>query len=48
MLEQVEEKIRELKKQQRDEYYKKKDSDLIQWGLTSNKKGSKSAPLVSN
>ena len=46
MLEQVENKIRELKKQQRDEYYKKKDSDLIQWGLTSNKKGSKSAPLV--
>lgn len=46
MLEQVENKIRELKKQQKDEYYRKKDADLIQWGLTSSKSGNKTTPLV--
>lgn len=46
MLEQVENKIIELKQQQKDEYYKKKDEDLLSWGLTGTKKGKKSVPLI--
>ena len=46
MLDKVEEKIQELEKMQRDEYNKKKKSDLEQWGLTSMKSGGKTAPLV--
>ena len=45
MLEQVEQKINELKKQQKEEYYKKKDADLISWGLVDNK-NSKGIPLI--
>ena len=43
---QVEEKIRELKQQQREEYYRRKKADLNQWGLQTKKSGSKKAPLV--
>ena len=46
MLDRVEEKIRELEKMQREEYYKKKKSDLEQWGLTTQKNGGHAAPLV--
>ena len=35
MLEQVENKIKELSEQQKEEYYRKKDADLLEWGLTS-------------
>ncbi len=46
MLEQVEQKIQELKKLQAEEYYKKKDSDLNTWGLTSKKNGKKTTPII--
>ena len=46
MLEQVEKKINELKKQQKEEYYKKKDADLISWGLVDDHKNSKGLPLI--
>lgn len=46
MIDKVEAKIAELKKQQREEYYRKKEADLAQWGLGPQKKGKKSAPLV--
>ena len=46
MLDKVEAKIEELKKLQREEYYKKKDADLAQWGLATQKKGKKAAPMV--
>ena len=46
MLDKVEAKIAELKKLQRDEYYKKKNADLAQWGLTSKKKNKKNPPVV--
>ena len=46
MLDKVEAKIAELKKQQRDEYYKKKEADLAKWGLATQKKGKKSTPVV--
>lgn len=46
MLDKVEEKIRELEKMQREEYNKKKKSDLDSWGLTTRKSGGKTAPLV--
>lgn len=46
MLEQVEQKIQELKKLQAEEYYKKKDSDLNTWGLTTRKNGKKTAPII--
>ncbi len=46
MLDKVEAKIAELKKLQREEYYKKKDADLAQWGLSTRKKGKNAAPLV--
>ena len=46
MLDQVEAKIEELKKQQREEYYKKKEADLEEWGLHTRKTGKKSTPVV--
>lgn len=46
MLDQVEDKIRELEKMQRDEYNNMKKADLEQWGLTTRKAGGKNAPLV--
>ncbi len=46
MLEQVESKIQELKKQQAEEYYKKKDADLNAWGLTANRSGNKTTPII--
>ena len=46
MLEQVELKIKELKKLQADEYYKRKDADLDAWGLTSKKNGKKTTPII--
>ena len=46
MLDKVESKIAELKKLQREEYYKKKDADLAQWGLTTKKKSKKNPPVV--
>ena len=46
MLDKVESKIAELKKLQREEYYKKKDADLAQWGLLTRKKGKNAAPTV--
>ena len=48
MLEQVEQKIQELKKLQAEEYYKKKDADLNTWGLTSKKNGKKTTPIIVN
>lgn len=48
MLEQVEQKIQELKKLQAEEYYKKKDADLSTWGLTSRKNGKKTTPIIVN
>ena len=41
MLEQVENKIQELKKLRAEEYYKKKDADLRAWGLTTKVDGKK-------
>ena len=41
MLEQVENKIQELKKLRAEEYYKKKDADLKAWGLTAKVDGKK-------
>lgn len=46
MLEQVEQKIQELKKVQAEEFYKKKDTDLSAWGLTSKKNGKKTTPII--
>ena len=46
MLDKVEAKIAELKKQQREEYYRKKEADLAKWGLATQKKGKKSTPVV--
>ena len=46
MLDQVEEKIRELEKMQREEYNNMKKADLEQWGLTTRKESGKTAPLV--
>lgn len=46
MLEQVELKIQELEKAQAEEYYKKKESDLRNWGLVSKKENGKVTPLV--
>ena len=46
MLDQVEDKIRELEKMQREEYNNMKKADLEQWGLTTRKEGGKNAPLV--
>lgn len=46
MLEQVKLKIEELEKVQAEEYYKKKESDLRNWGLVSKKENGKTTPLV--
>lgn len=46
MLEQVESKIQELKKQHAEEYYKKKDADLNSWGLTAKRNGNKTTPII--
>ena len=46
MLEQVENKIIELKKIQAEEYYKKKDADLQSWGLTYKTDGNKVTPII--
>lgn len=46
MLEQVESKIQQLNSQQKDEYYKKKNEDLVQWGLTSRSNGKKNVPII--
>ena len=46
MLEQVENKIQELQRLQKEEYYKKKDEDLLEWGLTSKKDGKKKIPVI--
>lgn len=46
MLEQVENKILELKKLQTEEYYRKKDADLQSWGLTYKTDGNKVTPII--
>lgn len=47
MLAQVENKINELNKQQIVEYYKKREEDLVNWGLVTEKtKKQKSTPLI--
>ncbi len=46
MLEQVENKIQELKKIRAEEYYKKKDADLKAWGLTAKVDGKKVTPII--
>jgi len=46
MLEQVENKIQQLGAQQKEEYYKRKDEDLIAWGLAGKNKGKKSTPVI--
>lgn len=46
MLEQVENKIKELSAKQKEEYYKKKDADLLAWGLSSKTQGKKEIPLI--
>ena len=46
MLEQVEDKIKQLEQQQKEEYYKRKNSDLISWGLSGKKVGKGTAPLI--
>lgn len=46
MVDQVESKLRELKKQQREEYYRKKNADLAAWGLAARKDGNRRAPMV--
>lgn len=46
MLEQVENKIQELKKLRAEEYYKKKDADLKSWGLTTKTDGKKVTPII--
>ena len=46
MLEQVDNKIKELKEKQREEYYRKKDEDLLEWGLASKKEGKRVIPII--
>ena len=46
MIDQVEAKLQELKKQQREEYYRRKNADLSAWGLVTRKGNKKHAPLV--
>ena len=46
MLEQVDNKIKELKEKQREEYYRKKDEDLLEWGLASKKDGKRTIPII--
>ena len=45
MLEQVQAKINELQKLQAEEYYKKKEADLREWGLVAKKENGKTAEL---
>ncbi len=45
MLEQIQNKIEELKQLRADEYYKKKEEDLKAWGLTT-KDGKNTTPLI--
>lgn len=47
MLEQVENKIKEFSSEQKEEYYRKKDADLLSWGLSGKSgKGKKTVPLI--
>lgn len=47
MLEQVENKIKEFSSEQKEEYYRKKDADLLSWGLSGKGgKGKKTVPLI--
>ena len=46
MLEQVQAKINELQKLQAEEYYKKKEADLREWGLVAKKENGKTTPIV--
>lgn len=47
MVEQVEAKLKQLRQQQKDEYNKKKASDLAEWGFsTSKKSGNGKVPLI--
>lgn len=46
MLEQIENKIEELKQLRSEEYYKKKDEDLRAWGLTTKVDGKKVTPII--
>ena len=46
MLEQVQAKINELQKLQAEEYYKKKEQDLREWGLVAKKENGKTTPIV--
>lgn len=47
MIEQVELKLQQLRQQQKDEYNKKKASDLAEWGFsTSKKSGNGKVPLI--
>lgn len=46
MLEQVDNKIKELKEKQREEYYRKKDEDLLEWGLASKRDGKRVIPII--
>lgn len=46
MLQQVDTKIKELKRRQTEEYYKRKDADLRAWGLTTKKDGKKEIPII--
>lgn len=47
MLEQVENKIKEFSNEQKEEYYRKKDADLLAWGLSGKSgKGKKNVPLI--
>lgn len=46
MLKEVENKIQELRNQQRDEYYKQKEIDLQNWGLTKNNNKKNSVSII--
>ena len=46
MLEQVQAKINELQKLQAEEYYKKKEADLREWGLVAKKENGKTTPII--
>ena len=46
MLKEVEKKISELHARQKEEYYKQKDIDLENWGLSQHKKKKNSVPLI--
>ncbi len=47
MIKPVEDKLAQLRQQQKDEYNKKKASDLAEWGISESKKsGKKKVPLI--